>query len=215
VHSPIGCSRARPPRVTQTRPGRTFSARRRDSRDDATLTRRRAQRLSRDCSVGVKQLFGLRFRPGNIGVIGPQPANVPMRSGAGHHPIASNDVGKGSDALGDELGMFCVVGTGVDDSGDQHLVIRKFPTCPYFPFVLVSWVGTLDEQHGRPRFHDARKDRLQVGGNLGKHTDSAWVTPRPEATIAIDATPPLRNAQCTMQNAQRRMFNASQRTLTR
>ena len=136
-----------------------------------------------------------------------------MRSGAGHHPIASNDVAKGSDALGDELGRFCVVGADVDDSGDQHLVIRKFPTCPYFPFVLVSWVGTLDEQHGRPRFHDARKDRLQVGGNLGKHTDSAWVTPRPESddgyrfNAAITKCT-MHNAECPTQNVQRLTANA-------
>src|SRR5688500_11350814 len=143
----------------------------------ADIYETKRQRLSRDSPEESSGTFGLRkrfhlrscvfrqanrrqlrttgqrpeFRPGNLGVHRPETGECPHPAiRAGHHPLASADVGEARDPLGDELGMFDIVGAGIDDTRDEHLVIRKFLACPYFPFVLVARVGSLDEQHGRP-----------------------------------------------------------------
>ena len=62
---------------------------------------------------------------------------------------------------GDQFRMLDVVGAGVDDAGDQHLVVRDLRIAPHRPFMRMPRIGRLERDRLRLRLQDDRQHLLQ------------------------------------------------------
>src|SRR6185437_5149188 len=100
---------------------------------------RRVGPLSPEGPAGERRPVGecLQLRPGDLRVTAqPQPA-----VGRGNDSLASYDVGKATDARGDQLRVLDQRRRVTDDSGGQQLVVRQLHLLPQDVLVLVTHVG--------------------------------------------------------------------------
>src|SRR5580700_6831894 len=59
-----------------------------------------------------------------------------------HHSFTADYTGVTHQAVGDELRMFHHVSRVADDAGDQDAILRNLDVAPYFPFVLMTNIGS-------------------------------------------------------------------------
>src|SRR5580658_4356462 len=61
--------------------------------------------------------------------------------GRGDDALAADEIGKADNALGDEIGVFDIIGRGVDDAREKDFIVRQSALAPERPFMVVARIG--------------------------------------------------------------------------
>src|SRR5690348_13087818 len=81
--------------------------------------------------------------------------------GSGYHTLAADISGVTDNPLRDQFGMFDKVTARVKNSGNKDFVRRQLMPFPHFPFMLMAWIGALNQKSRGPGFEKQRQNRYQ------------------------------------------------------